>query len=247
MLLAGRAPGAAAVTASPVANVAEQYLLAQANAERTQRGLQPLRWDAALARAAEEHAREMAARQTISHQFPGEPELSDRARQAGARFSVVAENVAEAPSAAEIQDEWMHSPGHRANLLDPRVDAMGAGVVERAGELFAAEDFERSVGNLTLDQQESAVAGVLHGAYSSVKVLPSTEDARRTCTMESGFAGSKEPWFVMRYTADDLNRLPAALTQKLASGKYHQALVGACKAQGTQNFSAYRIAVMLYP
>ena len=32
------------------ASVAEQYLFAAANAERAQRGLQPLRWDAALYR-----------------------------------------------------------------------------------------------------------------------------------------------------------------------------------------------------
>lgn len=245
--IAALAAGPGPIAGVSGANVAEQYLFAQANAERTQRGLRPLRWDAALARAAEEQAREMASRQAISHQFPGEPELSERARQAGARFSVVAENVAEAPSAAEIQDEWMHSPGHRANLLDPRVDAMGAGVVERGGELYAAEDFDRQVDSLSLDEQEAAVAAVLRSVDNAIRVLPSSADARRTCTMDSGYAGGRQPWFVMRYTAADLTRLPAALTQKLATGKYHQAAVAACAAQETQNFSAYRIAVMLYP
>ena len=228
------------------ASVAEQYIFSAANAERTQRGLQPLRWDDSLARAAEEHAQQMASREAISHQFQGEPELSERAQQAGARFSVVAENVAEAPTAIAVQEAWMHSPGHRANLLDPRVNAMGVGVISRGGELYAVEDFDRRVGNLSLGDQEAAVANLLR-TTSGIRVLPTTENARRTCAMETGYAGRREPWFVMRYTAGDLNRLPGTLKEKLASGKYHQAQVGACTAEGTQNFTAYSIAVMLYP
>ena len=64
--------------------------------------------------------------------------------------------------------------------------------------------------------------------------------------MERGYAGSRQPWFTVRYTAADLTRLPSMLQQKLASGKYSEAEVGACAAQDTQNFSAYSVAVMLY-
>ena len=56
-------------------NVAEQYLLSAANAERAAVGRSPLAWDATLATAALEHAREMAAHGDISHQFAGEPDL----------------------------------------------------------------------------------------------------------------------------------------------------------------------------
>jgi uncharacterized protein YkwD len=41
--------------------VAEQYLLSAANAERAQRGLQPLHWDRALYDAASYHAQLMAS------------------------------------------------------------------------------------------------------------------------------------------------------------------------------------------
>ncbi len=61
----------------------------------------------------------MAAQNTLSHQLPGEPGMADRASQAGARFSSLAENVAEGPSAESIHRQWMNSPPHRANLLDP--------------------------------------------------------------------------------------------------------------------------------
>lgn len=225
--------------------VAEQYLLSAANAERAHRGLQPLHWDRALYDAASYHAEQMAGRESISHRYDGEPELMVRGQQAGARFSVISENVAEAPSAVMIQDAWMNSEKHRENLLDPRVDSIGIRVISRGDRLYAVEDFDRSVTSLSLEQQEIAVGQLLQ-LRSSVTILPTTEDARRTCSMESGYAGNRRPWFVMRYTADDLTKIPTMLEQHLASGNYNAAVVGACPAEGAQGFSAYSIAVLLY-
>jgi hypothetical protein len=153
--------------------------------------------------------------------------------------------VAEAPSAVLIHEAWMHSPKHRENVLDPRVDSVAIRVVSRDGELYAVEDFDRSVMKLSLAQQEAEVEQRLQST-SSVSILPSTENARRTCAMDTGYAGDRQPWFIMRYTASDLNSLPNVLEQKLVSGRYHQAEVGACKAEATNNFTAYSIAVMLY-
>src|ERR1700748_2742809 len=98
-------------------NVAEQYLLSMANQERTQRGIQPLVWDEHLAAAAQQHAQRMAQAAAISHQFPGEPDLESRLAATGARFHQIAENVAMAGTPQELHTEWMHSEGHRANLL----------------------------------------------------------------------------------------------------------------------------------
>jgi hypothetical protein len=227
--------------------VAVQYLFHAANAVREQRGLPALIWSGALADAAERHAQTMAEHQQISHQFAGEPEITARARQSGAHFSVVAENVAEAPTAVAVQSAWMNSPEHRANLLDPRVNSIGIAVVSRGGELFAVDDFDRSVLPSTRTQEEGMVAQILKQDAPTITILPATEDARKTCSMQTGYAGKREPWFVMRYTADDLQRLPSVLQAKLATGKYHEAQVGACTAQDTRNYSAYSIAVMLYP
>jgi hypothetical protein len=231
--------------AQAVRTVSEQYLFEAANAERVQRGLQPLRWDSSLYRAAGNHAREMAARQSISHQYPGEAELTERGKMAGARFSTIAENVAMAPSAQIIHTAWMNSEGHRENLLDPTVDSVGISVLRRNGELYAVEDFDRSVERLSFDEQESQVAELLEQT-ARVNVA-SSEEARQTCKMETGYAGQRQPWFVMRYTAGDLTRLPDQLRQKLATGKYHQAVVGACDSRKKQPFTSFNIAVLLYP
>jgi uncharacterized protein YkwD len=225
--------------------VAEQYLLAAANQERANRGLPPLHLDPVLTQASVFHAREMAQHADISHQFPDEPELADRGANAGARFSLISENVGEAPSSVIIQNLWMHSEGHRANLLDPNVDAIGIAIVTRDHELFAVEDFARTVETLSLSQQEHTVADVI--AQSGLQVAGTTDDARQTCVMSTGYAGPRRPWYIMRYTAGSLNEIPTSLKARLTSGKYHQAAVGACSVASKGPFTTYNIAVLLYP
>ena len=43
------------------------------------------------------------------------------------------------------------------------------------------------------------------------------------------------------------NAIPSQLKSRLTSGKYHQAVVGACPATRKGSFTAYNIAVLLYP
>src|ERR1700722_11142680 len=225
--------------------VAEQYLLAAANEDRVSQGLQPLRFDPVLAEASAVHAREMAAHAEISHQFNGEPTLAERGSNLSAHSSLITENVAEAPTSVIIHNLWMHSPGHRANLLDPNVDSIGIAIVTRDNQLFAVEDFARTVETVTLNQQEHTVADII--ARSGIHIAETTKDARETCTMSTGYAGSRQPWFIMRYTAGSLNEIPSQLKVKLTSGKYHQAVVGACALPRNTPFTAYNIAVLLYP
>jgi uncharacterized protein YkwD len=225
--------------------VGEQYLLAAANEARANQGLPPLRFDPVLSEASAIHAREMAMHDAISHQFDGEPELAERAANTGAHFSLIAENVGEAPTSPIIHELWMHSPHHRENLLDPNVDSIGIAIVSRNNQLYAVEDFARTVQILTINQQEHAVAGVLK--QTGLRVAETTEDARQTCIMSTGYAGSRQPWFVMRYTAASLNEIPSQLKSRLSTGKYHQAVVGACTPSNKTPFTAYNIAVLLYP
>ena len=161
------------VNAVPQTFNAERALLEDANRERVAQGLAPLRWNANLAAAAHAHALLMAQRNTLSHQFSGEAPLQDRVRAAGARFTEVAENVAEGPSAEMIHVSWMHSPPHRANLLDPELTDIGIAVAVgapgagsgRSPMLFAVQDFSQAVADLSLNEQEHQVASALatHG------------------------------------------------------------------------------------
>lgn len=227
------------------ASVAEQYLFAAANQDRTAHQLPPLRQSDGLTVAALRHALEMAKHGAISHQFNGEADLAARAGTAGAHFSLVTENVAESPDAARIEDLWMASAGHRANLLDAKVDSIGIAVIRDRGEYYAVEDFAHTVEVLSIADQEAQVGRLV--AQTGVAVLTSTPDARQTCSMQQGFAGRRQPWFVMRYTTSNLSRLPQQLESRLGSGKYHQAVVGACVTSVPGPFSAYNVAVLLFP
>lgn len=226
-------------------SVAEQYLLSAANQERAARGLTALHLDAELSAASAFHAEQMAEHDDISHQFHNEPDLEDRGASAGAHFSLIAENVGEAPTSVIIHNLWMNSPLHRANLLDPEVNAIGIAVVERDGELYAVEDFASTVQALSLDQQENAVASTL--VKAGMPVTDTSAAARITCAMPAGYVGTRRPGYIVRYTASTLTDLPVQLKVRLSSGKYHQAAVGACADSRKTAFTAYNVAVLLYP
>jgi uncharacterized protein YkwD len=123
---------------------AERDLLNAVNAERKAQGLPSLRSDDALTNAARKHAQQMAEHGTVSHQFPGEPNLLSRARTAGVHFTWLSENVDEGPNAKTIHQSFMKSALHRANILDKDMDSAGIGVVEHKGQLFAVEDFSKA-------------------------------------------------------------------------------------------------------
>jgi hypothetical protein len=239
------------MTPPTASNVAEQYLLNAANRDRVARGLPVLRYDATLAQAARFHALQMADHRDISHQFSGEPDLMQRGSQAGVHFSLITENVAESPDSSIVHDLWMRSAGHRQNLLDPSVDSIGIAVVARGNRFYAVEDFASTVASLSFDEQEQAVSTVLAEAGLSVGSSTHTstiEDARQTCGMESGYAGSQnKPWYIVRYTADRLNELPSILSKRISTGKFSKAVVGACADAGAGAFTDYNIAVLLYP
>jgi hypothetical protein len=225
-----------------------RQILALANEARTQAGVGRLDWDPALAAAALAHCERMAAEGPISHQYNGEADLTTRTAEAGAHFSVIEENVAVGPSADAIHEEWMQSPGHRANLLSPDVDRVGVAVVAARGVLYAVADYSRGVEQLSATQVEARVAALIR--VSGVTIVRDPSVARAACATDGGMPrseGGTAPRFVMRWQSGDLTQLPKALVDRLASGNYRQAAVGSCPAQGSQgSFTAYRAAVILY-
>jgi len=167
---------------------AEQELFRLTNRDRVAAGLPELEWNEWLAQAARQHAEEMARRGQLSHQFPGEPGLRERIAATELRSSAEAENVAFGPSAPEIHDDWMHSPGHRANILDPKYNAMGIAVVRSGERLYAVSDFARALPTLSASDVEDAVATAINQVRARKRMPPLTrrEDAefrRYACEM----------------------------------------------------------------
>jgi uncharacterized protein YkwD len=235
-------PSTAALPSSQL-SASEQTLFDDANRARDKEDLPPLKWNALLASAARQHAELMAQHSAISHQFPGEPALVQRIAAVGARFSSVAENVAAGQDAGDIHYGWMHSPGHRANILDPKLTALGVAVVEARGRLFAVQDFSVSVPELNLDEQEKQVSALLK--ESGIAVTNQTQDARKECANQGVPAGNRTI-SIIRFEAPDLGKLPEGLERKIHNQAFHRAEVGACAPMKEFGFPVYRIAVMLF-
>jgi hypothetical protein len=216
-----------------------------ANQARAAVGAGQLKWDTALAEAARQHCLRMAAEGEIAHRYGGEPDLTLRAGQAGAHFSLIEENIAIGPDPATIHDEWMHSSGHRSNLLNPEVDRVGVALVASRGVLYAVADYERAVQVLTQAQVEEAIAALLRAR--GVNPASDPADARAYCAQGRGAQGSSQPGFRMMWQDADLSHLPGALLERLGTGQYSRAAVGSCAPQDLEgSFTAYRVAVLLY-
>jgi uncharacterized protein YkwD len=141
VVAAAGAPSASASTACASADAlplaVSSATLAQAeacliNQERARDGLRPLRVNARLAKAADGHARDMVTRDYFSHNSAGGGDFASRIRKAGYRGRTLGEDLAWGAgtfaTANSIIDSWMHSPGHRANILSHRFREMGVGV-----------------------------------------------------------------------------------------------------------------------
>jgi hypothetical protein len=234
-----------AQTAEPRPAAAEE-LLALANRSRAEYGAGPLKWDSALAAAAMKHCMRMVSEGAIAHRYGGEPDVSERTAAAGAHFSLIEENIALGSYPGQIHDGWMHSPGHRTNLLNPEVDRVGIAVVAARGALFAVADYSRGVQVMTASQVEASVGELLR--MSGISLRRDPHDARLACMVDHGFPPGMtggEPNFVMRWQGADLQHLPQALVDRL--GNYRFAEVGSCPARGDQgSFTTYRVAVLLY-
>lgn len=106
----------------------EQQVLTLTNRERAKAGCGALRMNTALLRAAEGHAADMVAKNYFSHTSADGRSPWDRMKQAGYSGGAMAENIAAGQTtAAAVVDAWMHSEGHRANILNCTFKVLGVG------------------------------------------------------------------------------------------------------------------------
>jgi len=252
MMLAGISLSPAAARAQTGGSQQQSYeavrqIFYLTNQERAAYGLQPLRWDPALATAAAQHAvRIIMDGRSLSHQYPGELDLAARTAQAGARFQALAENIAIGPGAQAVERQWMNSAPHRANILDPQMNAIGIAVLEKRGFFYAVEDFSNAVEVFTQSQVEQKVQDLLRG--QGIDPSGPRSVGEEACVMNDGTPASAwdtgQVKAVVRFQTPDLSQLPSGVAQQLRGGRFAKAAVGSCRVQG--NFTSYRVAVVLY-
>jgi len=124
----------------------EMRVWALVNRERAAHGVAGLAWDDAGHRFARAHAADMAQYAYVGHEAPSGASYADRV--AGAPFPAVEthENVGHAWGPGEVHDAFMHSTGHRANLLAGEVDRGAVGIAVDPGDaraFYVTEFFRR--------------------------------------------------------------------------------------------------------
>jgi hypothetical protein len=95
------------------------------NASRAANGLSALGWNSTLVSFAQSWAEHMAATQVLSHQ--------DLMAVLNAGFYAAGENILVAPdgtTADQMEQVWMNSSGHRANILSPSFSTLGVGIAQ---------------------------------------------------------------------------------------------------------------------
>ena len=115
------------------------------NAERAKAGIAPFRVSTQLMQAAQIQADQMARLGRLEHELSGAkyPTPSDRLAAVGYRWQTYGENIAMGQtSAAAVVDSWMHSSGHRANILNSRFQEIGIGYArDSAGRPYYVQVF----------------------------------------------------------------------------------------------------------
>ena len=107
------------------------------NQARANHGLRRLKVSGRTERFADDHAEDMARKGTIFHDLALPAEVLLSATSWG-------ENVGYTSSdrpARKLHTMFMHSPGHRANVLRPRFTHMGIGVEKRNGIVYVVQRF----------------------------------------------------------------------------------------------------------
>ncbi len=114
------------------------------NNERAMAGLRPLRLSGNLTAAASWFAQDMASHRitTLSHTDSLGRDAPDRMLAFGYRWLYYAENIAEGYSSPQaVVAAWMASPGHRENILNPRMTEIGLGHAAGGRIDYAVQDF----------------------------------------------------------------------------------------------------------
>lgn len=160
--------------------VTSENIVLLTNQARKAAGLSPLRANALLTNAAQAKAQDMLALGYFAHTSPAGKTAWDFIRQAGYRYLYSGENLAVHYSTAEdVQGAWMLSPAHRTNVVNPRFEDIGVGVVsgnfEGTSTLVVVQLF-----GAPESKAEARPAAVLPKKVTAppTKLLPTVQDVK---------------------------------------------------------------------
>jgi uncharacterized YkwD family protein/spore coat assembly protein SafA len=108
----------------------ENKVVQLVNIERSKNGLPPLKANEKLANVARLKSQDMLNKGYFSHTSPTYGSPFKMMEDFGIRYSAAGENIAMGqPTAEQVMNAWMNSPGHRSNILSRSFSEIGVGYV----------------------------------------------------------------------------------------------------------------------
>jgi uncharacterized protein YkwD len=136
-------PASARTASAALASSDAVQLLNLVNGDRAAAGLPPLAWRDDIAAIAYQWTAQMASTHVLAHNDA----YFSSAEHTQLNATALGENVAFTGSVEAANYEFMNSPGHRANILNPGFTDGGFAVIaDPAGGIWVTEDFAQSNG-----------------------------------------------------------------------------------------------------
>src|SRR5579872_3301477 len=234
----------------------QQLLLDLLNGERTKAGLKKLMWDEHLAQSAGAHVDKMAEHGQLSHQFPEEPELSQRIAATGLRYSAAAENVAYAPTIERAHDGLMHSPPHRANILNPDYNAVGFGIVVHEGEYYIAQNFAYVLHTYTDTEFRDTVTAAFN-KFRQTHGLPQLDMQPDSTVQAAACSDNNDPNVILEvipkamalelFTSSTPDKLPDHMRTTALDNRLKHMSVGACFKPGSEHgYGSFKVVAVFF-
>jgi uncharacterized protein YkwD len=230
------------------------------NQERVREGLPPLAVDERLMQAARKHTELLAKHQGLSHQFAEEQPLQARFTDENLRSDRQGENVATEADVAGAHEVLMNSPRHRANILNPKYNAVGVAVMQSGEQLYVTEDFAHRLPDYSDLEADAVLHKVIttfvktNGSPAPVrKPQPDLQemachmaviDALDTGTPRNSIVGVHR---VVAWAATDLEQLPDGVKALLSQPLNNGYSLGVCfAASATHPGGIYWISMVTY-
>lgn len=125
----------------------ESEIFRLVNVERKKAGVKTLSYSTTMQKYARIKSEDMATRGYFDHRDPQGNLITEKMKNDGVKYSSWGENIAyiggESASklASEFMNNWMNSPGHRANILSPNFTGIGIGVYKSGNTVYATQEF----------------------------------------------------------------------------------------------------------
>lgn len=115
----------------------EQKVIDLVNRQRAQNGLSTLKANWEVGRVARYKSQDMINKHYFDHQSPTYGSPFNMMENFGIKFNAAGENIAYGQrTPQDVMNDWMNSPGHRSNILNPTYNQIGVGVAKSANGTY---------------------------------------------------------------------------------------------------------------